>query len=161
LTAVSLGRRALLSLAFALLFGAPALARCAQPPQSLRTEPLSIVTAHGPARFTVEIADTPQSREIGLMCRTRLAADRGMLFDFKQAEPVQFWMKNTLIPLDMLFIGPDGKILTIAANAKPMDETPIPSQAVAALGVLEIAGGRAAALGIAPGDKVIERIFSQ
>ena len=159
MTAVSLGRQALLSLALSLLLAQPALARCAQRPQSLRIEPLSIATARGPARFVVEIADTDRSREIGLMCRSRLAANRGMLFDFKTAQAVQFWMKNTLIPLDMLFVGPDGKVLTIAANARPMDETPIPQPAVVALGVLEIAGGRAAALGIAPGDKVSERIF--
>ena len=159
--AVSLGRQALLSLAFALLFSAPALAHCGQRPQSLRTEPLQIATAQGVARFTVEIADTGRTREIGLMCRTHMAANRGMLFDFKRPQFVQFWMKNTLIPLDMLFIGPDGRVVTIVANAKPMDQTPVPQPAVVALGVLEIAGGRAAALGIASGDKVSERIFPQ
>jgi uncharacterized membrane protein (UPF0127 family) len=125
----------------------------------LHTAPLSIVTARGTARFTVEVADTTSRREIGLMCRTRLAADRGMLFDFKQPQPVQFWMKNTLIPLDMVFIGADGRVAAIASQAKPMDETPIPSAPVTVLGVLEIAGGRAAALGLEPGDKVRERIF--
>ena len=160
MSAVSLGRHALLSLLFALLFGAPAMARCAQRPQSLRTEPLSIMTAGGPAQFIVEIADTRRTREIGLMCRTRLAPDRGMLFDFKQPQEVAFWMQNTLIPLDMVFIAVDGHVVSVARNAVPMDRTPIPSHG-AVLGVLEIAGGRAAALGVAPGDKVIGRIFSQ
>jgi uncharacterized membrane protein (UPF0127 family) len=161
LIAVSLGRRALLSLAMMLALGAPALASCPQAPQSLRTEPLAIATQRGTARFTVEIADTGETREIGLMCRTHLARDRGMLFDFKTPQPVAFWMKNTLIPLDMLFIGADGRVIAIAAEAKPMDLTAIPAQPVVALGVLEIAGGRAAALDIEPGDRVRQRIFPQ
>jgi uncharacterized membrane protein (UPF0127 family) len=159
LIAVSLGRRALLSLALALAFGAPALAKCPRAPQSLRTEPLSIATEHGVARFTVEIADTDRTREIGLMCRTRLAPDRGMLFDFKRPQAdVAFWMKNTLIPLDMVFIASDGRVVSVARNAVPLDETPIPAAGVV-LGVLEIAGGRAAALDIEPGDRVRARIF--
>ncbi len=155
---VSLGRRALLSLVLALGLGAPAMAACSQKPQSLRTEPLAIVTPHGLAHLTVEIADTNESREIGLMCRTHMAPDRGMLFDFKQPQPVAFWMKNTLIPLDMVFIGEDGRIVSIARNAIPMDETPIPS-AGPILGVLEIAGGRADQLRLQPGERVRERIF--
>jgi uncharacterized protein len=157
LTAVSLGRRVLLSLTLALALAAPAMAQC---PQTLRTEPLSIATRHGTVRLTVEIADDDQTREIGLMCRKHLAADRGMLFDFKRPQDVAFWMKNTLIPLDMVFIGADGRVVSIARDAAPMDETPIPS-AGAVLGVLEIAGGRAAALDIRPGDRVRERIFPE
>jgi hypothetical protein len=160
LIAVSLGRRALLSLAMMLALGAPALAACPQAPQSLRTEPLAIATQRGQARFTVEIADTGETREIGLMCRTHLAGDRGMLFDFKTPQPVSFWMKNTLIPLDMVFIAADGRVVSVASNAIPKDETPINSAGII-LGVLEIAGGRAAALGIEPGDRVRERIFPQ
>ncbi len=160
MNAVSLGRRALLSLALALGLGAPAMAACSQKPQSLRTEPLAITTHRGEAHFTVEIADTNQSREIGLMCRTHLAPDRGMLFDFKQVQIVAFWMKDTLIPLDMVFIAADGRIVSIARGAAPMDETPIPS-AGPILGVLEIAAGRADALGLQPGDRVRERIFSR
>lgn len=151
-------RRAMLSLALAFGLAAPALADCPQPPQSLPTAPLAIVTSHGVARFTVEVADTDRTREIGLMCRTHLGPFRGMLFDFHQPQPVEFWMKNTLIPLDMLFIDESGHVIAVAANAKPEDETPIPSGGPV-LGVLEIAGGRAAALGIAPGDTVRERIF--
>ncbi len=156
--AVSLGRRALLSLVLALAFGGAALAQCPQAPQSLPTEPLTILTHRGPARLTVEIADTFETREIGLMCRTRIGPRQGMLFDFKEPREVAFWMKNTLIPLDMVFIDPRGRVVSIVRDAKPEDETPIPSNGVI-LGVLEIGGGRAAALGIEPGDQVRERIF--
>ena len=157
--AVSLGRRALLSLALTLAFGAPALAKCPRTQATLRTEPLLIATHHGAVRLTVEIADTDRTREIGLMCRTHLASDRGMLFDFKQPQSdIAFWMKNTLIPLDMVFIAADGRVVSVARDAKPLDQTPIPASGVI-LGVLEIAGGRAAALNIEPGDVVRERIF--
>jgi uncharacterized membrane protein (UPF0127 family) len=127
---------------------------------SLKVEPLGILTARGAAHFKVEIADTDASRERGLMFRKSLAADRGMLFDFKQTQPVAFWMKNTLIPLDMLFIAADGRIVSIAHNAAPMSETPIPS-GEPVLGVLEIRGGRADEIGAAPGDKVQARMFAR
>jgi uncharacterized membrane protein (UPF0127 family) len=126
--------------------------------QHLRTAPLDVVTARGIFHFTVEIADTDRTRERGLMFRKSLAPDRGMLFDFRTPRMVAFWMKNTLIPLDMLFIGPDGRIVSIARNAAPMSETPIPSGGET-LGVLELDGGRAAEIGAAPGDLVRNRIF--
>ena len=119
-------------------------------------EPLDIVTARGDYHFKVEIADTDQTREQGLMFRKSMARDRGMLFDFKTAQPVAFWMKNTLIPLDMLFVGADGRIVSIARDAAPMSETPIPSGGDA-LVVIELAGGRAAQIGAEPGDLVRER----
>jgi uncharacterized membrane protein (UPF0127 family) len=125
---------------------------------SPRLEALDIVTHGGLQHFKVEIADTPSSREQGLMYRKALAPDRGMLFDFKTPQPVAFWMKNTLIPLDMIFIAPNGRIISIARNAQPLDETPIPSGG-AVLGVLELPGGRAAEIGAEPGDRVRERIF--
>ncbi len=124
--------------------------------QALRVEPLDVVTARGAYHFNVEIADTPQTREQGLMYRKSLARDRGMLFDFKTAQPVAFWMKNTLIPLDMLFVGADGRIVSIARDAAPMSQTPIPSGGDA-LVVVELAGGRAAEIGAEPGDVVRER----
>ena len=108
--------------------------------------------------FRVEIADNDASRERGLMFRKSLAGDAGMLFDFKSEGNVSFWMKNTLIPLDMLFIDKDGYIINLAPNATPMSEDNIPSGGPV-LGVLEIRGGRAAELGIEPGDRVRERIF--
>ena len=136
------------------VIGAP-VAACAG---ALRVEPLTIHTARGPVRFQVEIADTDATRERGLMFRKSLAPDRGMLFDFHEPRLVAFWMKNTLIPLDMLFIDKGGVVVSIAREATPMSETPIPSGAPV-VGVLEIAGGGAAAIGAEPGDKVDERIF--
>jgi uncharacterized membrane protein (UPF0127 family) len=109
-------------------------------------------TARGDFRFTIEIADDNAERERGLMFRETIAPDAGMLFDFFQEQQVTFWMQNTHIPLDMVFIGADGLVKTIHANARPMDTTPIPSQ-VPVRFVLEIAGGRAAEIGLAPGDR--------
>jgi len=140
--------------ALALLVAGPAGARDPAP----RMTPLDIVTARGVAHFQVEIADTDATRERGLMFRRPLAADRGMLFDFKAVAPVTFWMKNTPAPLDMLFIGPDGRIVSIARNARPMSEAPIASGGPV-LGVLEVRGGRAGEIGAAPGDVVKARIF--
>lgn len=153
-------RRAAVRLAVALTFlsvPAGAFAGCDMT-QSLRAERMAIVTAAGVRRLMVEVADTPRTREIGLMCRRALSPNHGMLFDFRTPQPVAFWMRNTLISLDMVFIAADGRIVSIARNAQPLDETPIPS-AGPILGVLEIAGGRADQLGIRPGDRVRERIF--
>ncbi|ATQ42803.1 hypothetical protein CSW64_10480 [Caulobacter mirabilis] len=123
-------------------------------------EPLSIETAKGPVVFRVEIADDDAERERGLMYRTALAPDRGMLFVFDETAPRAFWMKNTYIPLDILYIGGDGRIVSIAARAEPFNETPIPSRSPAR-GVLEIYGGRAAELGIQVGDRVRHRVFQK
>ena len=130
------------------------------PQHGLPVEALQITTHDGHThRFRVEIADNDASRERGLMFRKSLAPDAGMLFDFKSPQYVSFWMKNTLIPLDMLFIDQQGVVVNVAANATPLSEANIPS-AGPVLGVLEIRGGRAAQLGIQAGDKVRERIFS-
>ena len=118
----------------------------------LATEGLEIITATGPHRFAVEVADTSATRERGLMFRRRLGANRGMLFAFGAPQKVSFWMKNTLIPLDMLFVA-DGTIVSIARNAAPLSETPIPSGAPVT-DVVELRGGRAAEIGAAPGDQV-------
>ncbi len=136
----------------------PLASACHAGQATLKQEPLEIVTAQGRQHFVVEMADNDITREIGLMCRTLMAADRGMLFDFRTPRDVAFWMRNTLIPLDMLFITADGHILSIARNAKPLDETPIPSGG-SVVGVLELRGGRAAEIGAAPGDMVRQRIF--
>jgi uncharacterized membrane protein (UPF0127 family) len=140
---------------FAWFAGSPSTSRAGQ---ALRREPLEIVTRHGVRRFTVEIADTDAARELGLMNRKALSPDRGMLFDFKSPQPVAFWMKNTLIPLDMIFIDKDGQIISIAANATPLSEKPIPSGGDV-LGVLEIGGGRAGKDGVRVGDRVLARMF--
>jgi len=125
----------------------------------LPVEPLQIVTHDGRThRFHVEIADNDASRERGLMFRKSLGPDAGMLFDFHSSQYVSFWMKNTLIPLDMVFIDARGTVVNVAANAPPLSEAPIPSDAPV-LAVLELRGGRAAELGIQAGDRVHERIF--
>lgn len=121
-------------------------------------EPLDVVTAQGARRFRVRIADDPDERERGLMFVSVLPEDEGMLFDFGKPSPRAFWMKNTLIPLDIIFIGADGRIVNIARNTTPYSLDPIPS-AGPALGVLEIGGGLSAELGIKPGDRVLHRIF--
>jgi uncharacterized membrane protein (UPF0127 family) len=131
---------------------APSEIPSGQPQTGLRQVPLTITSAGGVHRFTVDIAATPEQQERGLMFVKHLAPDRGMIFPYDPPQPVSFWMHNTLIPLDMVFIRADGAIARIA-TAKPLDDTPVPSgEPIAA--VLEIAGGRAAQLGIAPGDKV-------
>jgi uncharacterized protein len=114
--------------------------------------PLTIHSATGDHKFTVQVAATPEQQEHGLMFYRSLPGDRGMIFPYDPPQAVSFWMKNTLIPLDMLFIRADGTIARIA-TAKPLDETPVPS-GVAIAAVLEIRGGRAAELGIREGDKV-------
>ncbi len=115
--------------------------------------PLTIRSATGEHRFTVEVAASPQEQNDGLMYRRSLAPDRGMIFPYDPPQSVAFWMKNTLIPLDMIFIRKDGTIARIAANTVPLSLEPVPGgEPVAA--VLEIAGGRAAELGIREGDRV-------
>ena len=122
---------------------------------------LTIANAKGDYVFNVEVVDTPEGRAQGLMFRTSLAPDAGMLFDFKESRQVSFWMQNTLIPLDMLFIRHDGTIANIQVNAKPLDPTSIPSDGPVEF-VLEIAGGRSAELGIRAGDTVLhDRINKQ
>ena len=119
----------------------------------LEQVPLTIRSASGIHRFTVEVARSPQEQANGLMHRQSLAPDRGMLFPYNPPQPASFWMKNTLIPLDIIFIRADGTIARIAANTVPLSLEPVPSlEPVAA--VLEISGGRAAELGIVPGDRV-------
>jgi uncharacterized membrane protein (UPF0127 family) len=114
--------------------------------------PLTIHSASGDHRFNVEVAQTPAQQEAGLMFRRSLAGDRGMIFPYDPPQNVAFWMKNTLIPLDMVFIRADGTIARIT-TAKALDETPVPGgEPVAA--VLELRAGRAAELGIREGDRV-------
>jgi uncharacterized protein len=114
--------------------------------------PLTIRSANGEHRFTVEVAATPQQQERGLMFRRSLGGDRGMIFPYDPPQDVAFWMKNTLIPLDMVFIRADGHIARIA-HAQPMNLDPVPAgEPVGA--VLEIRGGRANELGIHEGDVV-------
>jgi uncharacterized protein len=123
-------------------------------------EPLQITTSRGAVNLQVEFADTENERARGLMYRRSMAPDHGMLFDFQEERDVFFWMKNTYIPLDMIFIRADGTIAAVASNTTPLSEAPVgPGTRVQA--VLELNAGRAEALGIHAGDKVIHRIFRQ
>jgi uncharacterized membrane protein (UPF0127 family) len=118
----------------------------------LQQVPLTIHSANGDHRFTVDVARTPAQQERGLMFVRSLPGDRGMIFPYDPPQDVAFWMKNTLIPLDIIFIRSDGTIVRIA-NAKALDQTPLPAGEPIAV-VLEIRGGRAAELGIKAGDRV-------
>lgn len=140
--------------------GTPAIdAAWAQQAASARISPLVIRTSDGKThQFKVEIAATPDERAKGLMFRRSLAPDAGMLFDFGRTEPVAMWMKNTLIPLDMLFVASDGAIVNIAQRTVPESLTPIPSAKPVRF-VLEVAGGSASRLGIKPGDKLIHPLI--
>jgi uncharacterized membrane protein (UPF0127 family) len=119
-------------------------------------EPLSVKTDRGVQSFQVEVADSDRERQYGLMCRRSLAADRGMLFLFPAARPQMFWMRNTLIPLDIVYIGANGRVVSIARNVQPLDESGAPSMGAAQF-VLELAGGRAGQIGLLPGDRVSHR----
>ena len=126
----------------------------AHPESGLPVIPLTVTTAGGKTHtFRVEVASTPAQQEKGLMFRTALGPDEGMIFPENPPRRAAFWMRNTVIPLDIIYIGTDGRVLNIYANTVPYDETPLPSAGVAS-GVLELAGGRAAELGIAAGDRV-------
>lgn len=138
--------RAVFAAGAALLISLP-LAACSA------DDTLVIHSETGDHTFKVEVVDTPETRAKGLMYVQELADDAGMLFDFQDERPVAFWMMNTFIPLDMLFIEADGTILNIHSNARPHDRTSIPSDGPVQY-VLEIPGGRSKELGIAAGDKV-------
>jgi uncharacterized membrane protein (UPF0127 family) len=119
---------------------------------------LTIETAGGKHRFVIEEAKTDAQMEQGLMYRRSMPADAGMLFEYRRPQIMSFWMKNTLIPLDMLFIAPDGRIADIHERAVPLVLEPINS-AVPALAVLELNGGTVARLGIKRGDRVLHPMF--
>jgi uncharacterized protein len=122
--------------------------------------PLAIHSASGTHRFNVELADTAEKRTVGLMYRPSMPTDSGMLFDFKTDAPVTMWMRNTRIPLDMLFITRDGRIANIAERTVPFSETTIPSKGPVRA-VLELNGGTAARLKIKAGDRVDHPMFAK
>lgn len=117
-----------------------------------------IDTAEGPVEFTVEVAATDEQRQRGLMHRESLAADAGMLFDFEREQIVSIWMENTLIPLDIIYIRRDGRIVKIIDNAEPLSRRQLLSD-FPVLSVLEILGGQAQERGIEPGDTVRHALF--
>ncbi|MBL8660092.1 MAG: DUF192 domain-containing protein [Rhodospirillales bacterium] len=144
---------ALLAVAFAVRADAPA-----KPGDERALSSLLIETDRGPVDFTVELALTPQQHTRGLQGRRALAADSGMLFDFGPSSSVAMWMKDTYIPLDMLFIDNDGRIIAVAANTKPLSLDVIrPPGLVRA--VLELNAGTAARLGVRAGQRVDHPIF--
>jgi len=128
------------------------------PREGFATDSLAIRTSKETHRFSIELARTPEQQQFGLMFRNKLAPDAGMLFVYDQAHRISMWMKNTLIPLDMIFIGVDGRVINVAERCVPLSVAPIYS-ADAALAVLEVNGGTAARLGIGPGDTVLYRAF--
>ena len=136
-----------------MVLAGPVAAACAPNELDLRWQ-------GGSARFSVEVADTEALREKGLMDRRKLAGSAGMLFVYASPEHAFYWMKNTLIPLDMVFADPAGRVTRVAANAVPGDLTPIDGGAGVAY-VLEINGGLAARIGIAPGAELRSDVMAQ
>jgi uncharacterized protein len=128
------------------------------PARSDGLEALQIVTAAGTRDFQVEIARDEASRARGLMDRRFMPADHGMLFEFDREAPEAFWMKDTYIPLDMIFISRAGIVTNIAANAEPLSERAIPS-GPPCMAVLELNGGAAARIGLRVGDRVRHPFF--
>jgi uncharacterized membrane protein (UPF0127 family) len=151
-------RRHLIALSAALAL--PAVTRAQTGPQpELPKEKLVIVTHDGQRHdFTVEMATTSDQQTTGLMFRKSVPADGGMLFDWGTARDMAMWMKNTISPLDMLFINADGSIRAIAENTVPESLAPIPSHGPVRA-TLELAAGTGERLDIRVGDKVIQRIF--
>jgi hypothetical protein len=147
-----------LGLACAPAFIGLARAQGAAQTQPTTTEPLEIVTASGRHMFAIEVMRTDEERGRGLMFRRFMPADRGMLFDFKTEQPVLMWMKNTYIPLDMIFMSRNGTVTHVAANTEPMSERTI-SSGPPAFAVLEVNAGVAAKIGLKPGDKVSHTLF--
>ncbi len=123
----------------------------AQPP--LPSEAIVADTRTGPHRFVVEVARTPGQQEIGLMHRIEVPHDGGMLFPYAEPARRVFWMKNTDVPLDIVFIGGDGKVTGVAPDATPLSEAPIASPGPATA-VLELRAGTARAIDLEPGDAV-------
>jgi len=123
------------------------------PISGLPVIPLTVTGKSGAHSFRVELAASEEAQIRGLMFRTELGDGEGMIFPSQPPRPRSFWMRNTPIPLDIIFVGADRRILNIAANAVPYSLDSIPSAGPTS-GVLELRGGRAAELGIVPGDRV-------
>lgn len=136
-------RALILSVGLALAGSTIALADCAP-------NRIGVSTPNARHEFSIELADTEATRAVGLMNRPHMASSAGMLFVYPRPQRAQFWMENTLIPLDMIFAGPDGVILGVHENAIPLDRSVIDGGDGVQF-VLEINGGLAARLGIAAG----------
>jgi uncharacterized membrane protein (UPF0127 family) len=157
-------RRALTAVLATLLLDAA----CAQSPRAWQPaqlkefarSTLTIQRSEGRDSFQIFIADTPARQAQGLMWIRDLPADYGMLFLLEAPRPMQMWMKNTYIPLDMVFFAPDGRILKIAVNAQPL-KTDIIASGVTVAGVLELRGGETARRGIKVGDRLLHPVLQQ
>jgi uncharacterized membrane protein (UPF0127 family) len=125
---------------------------------ALRRETLKLVTAQAEHTIDVEITETPQEKAQGLMFRSRLPEKSGMLFFYEQPQEITMWMRNTYIPLDMVFIRADGVVHRIEARTEPLSEAIIASRG-AVVACLELAGGAAERLGLKPGDRVLHALF--
>jgi len=148
------------SLAVFLIACCTILATALTPARAAGQDTIDIVTRTGVHAFTVELATNTAERAMGLMFRKQLPEGHGMLFDFQTEQQVQFWMHNTYIPLDMVYIAADGRIVHVAENAKPMSDDLIPSvRPVRA--VLEVIAGTVRKFGIAPGDHITGSIFGK
>ena len=133
--------------------GSTQAAAAVHPVSGLKVVPLTVTHAGKAHAFRVEVAATGEEQATGLMFRTAMGADEGMIFPMDPPRGASFWMRNTVIPLDLIFVGTDGRISNIAADAIPYNEMPLVSTGLVK-GVLELNGGRAAQLGIVAGDKV-------
>lgn len=151
-------RRSLAIAALALGLGACASGKQVVDERGRPLEPLSVITSTGEHSFLVEIADDDASRARGLMFRPPLADDRGMLFQFPAAREQSFWMRNTPSSLDIIYINPQGRIVSIVSHTTPYSDAPIPSNGPAN-GVLELRAGRANEIGAKPGDQVKHNFF--
>ncbi len=125
-----------------------------------KLETLRFKTASGDHAFSVEVMRTDAERAKGLMYRRFMPADRGMLFDFKVEQPVMMWMKNTYLPLDMVFMSRDGTVVNIAENTEPLSERIIASGAPT-YAVLELNAGVARSIGLKAGDKAAHPLFGK
>lgn len=128
------------------------------PALAMRREPMTLVTANGEKQISVEITESNEEKMRGLMFRTSLADDQGMLFFYERAQDVTMWMRNTYIPLDMVFIKADGTVHRIEVRTEPLSERIISSQGDV-VACLELAGGASERLGLKPGDKVRHKLF--
>ena len=142
----------------AFAFAVFVVASAGAPAAGMGLQSLEIVTATGRHAFQVEIANDDASRERGLMDRRYMPASQGMLFEFMSDAQVSFWMKDTYIPLDMIFIAPSGVVTHIVANAEPLSERVIPSGGPC-VAVLELNGGTAASIGLKVGDTIRHPFF--
>jgi uncharacterized protein len=148
-------RAILVALSLFSLLALPPVSR----PWAADMQTLEIASKNGVHAFAVEMAVTPEEQARGLMFRRSVPEGQGMLFDFKREQELSFWMKNTVVSLDIIFIRADGRILHIAENTEPLSERMIPSFGPARA-VLEVVAGTTRKLGIARGDRVAHPIFS-